>query len=94
MTLGVLAPYRGVGIGSVLLQRSLEVLQELPEVVEAYLHVQVRCLVFFPKRLCLLPAAALPVSHPHGMSHRDAAGLGRTCSAACKPPGGDATPVL
>eukprot|EP00887_Chlorella_sp_A99_P002906 scaffold6.g2906.t1 len=39
LTLGVLAPYRGRGVGSALLARSLALTAEaLPEVVEAYLH--------------------------------------------------------
>lgn len=40
MTLGVLAPYRGSGIGSLLLQRSLDACKEDPAIEEAYLHVQ------------------------------------------------------
>lgn len=40
ITLGVLAPYRNMGIGGKLLERCmLVVLKSLPEVVEAYLHV-------------------------------------------------------
>ena len=42
ITLGVLAPYRGMGVGSRLVQRCLSIVQnELPEVIEAYLHVQI-----------------------------------------------------
>ena len=41
LTLGVLAPYRGMGVGSRLLEKSLAtVTSSLPEVTEAYLHVQ------------------------------------------------------
>ena len=41
ITLGVLAPYRGMGVGSRLLEKSLAVVADaLPEVTEAYLHVQ------------------------------------------------------
>lgn len=41
MTLGVLAPYRGGGIGSALLRRALAACAEVaPEAAEAYLHVQ------------------------------------------------------
>jgi ribosomal protein S18 acetylase RimI-like enzyme len=41
ITLGVLAPYRGMGVGSRLLEKSLAVVAaSLPEVTEAYLHVQ------------------------------------------------------
>lgn len=37
----MLAPYRGVGIGTRLVQRCLSILESsLPEVKEAYLHVQ------------------------------------------------------
>ena len=43
LTLGVLAPYRGLGAGSSLLRRCLEgVAEHLPEVHEAVLHVQAR----------------------------------------------------
>ena len=42
LTLGVLAPYRGMGAGSALLLKCLEVVTtQLPEVHEAVLHVQV-----------------------------------------------------
>lgn len=41
LTLGVLAPYRGMGAGAALLQRCLHlVATQLPEVQEAVLHVQ------------------------------------------------------
>ncbi|PSC69043.1 N-alpha-acetyltransferase 50 [Micractinium conductrix] len=41
LTLGVLAPYRGMGAGAALLQRCLQlVATQLPEVSEAVLHVQ------------------------------------------------------
>lgn len=37
----MLAPYRGMGVGTRLVQRCLSILQSsLPEVNEAYLHVQ------------------------------------------------------
>jgi len=40
LTLGVLAPYRGMKVGTRLLQRSLSFLStNLPEVTHAYLHV-------------------------------------------------------
>ena len=43
LTLGVLAPSRGRGVGSRRLEQCLKVVGEsLPEVGEAYLHVQVR----------------------------------------------------
>jgi N-alpha-acetyltransferase 50 len=42
VTLGVLAPYRGGGLGSALLCRALSIVRsELPEVVAAALHVHV-----------------------------------------------------
>ncbi|PRW56198.1 N-alpha-acetyltransferase 50 [Chlorella sorokiniana] len=42
LTLGVLAPYRGMGAGTALLERCLQaVAANLPEVSEAVLHVQV-----------------------------------------------------
>lgn len=42
LTLGVLAPYRGHGIGRRLLRATLEVVREcLPEVTYSRLHVQV-----------------------------------------------------
>ena len=40
-TLGVLAPYRGYGIGTKLLQRSLAGAAKDSSIEEAYLHVQV-----------------------------------------------------
>jgi ribosomal protein S18 acetylase RimI-like enzyme len=40
MTLGVLAPYRGEGVGALLLKHSLSVALEDPNIEEAYLHVQ------------------------------------------------------
>lgn len=41
LTLGVLAPYRGMGVGSRLLTRVLQTVESsLPEVTEAFLHVQ------------------------------------------------------
>ena len=41
ITLGVLAPYRGMGVGSRLLQKCLSVVEaSLPEVKQACLHVQ------------------------------------------------------
>ncbi|CAM6084243.1 unnamed protein product [Calypogeia fissa] len=40
MTLGVLAPYRRIGIGSKLLRKTLEQCKEDPNIVEVYLHVQ------------------------------------------------------
>lgn len=41
ITLGVLAPYRGMGVGARLLEKSLSVVEtSLPEVKEACLHVQ------------------------------------------------------
>jgi ribosomal protein S18 acetylase RimI-like enzyme len=40
MTLGVLAPYRRIGIGSKLLKKTLEQCKEDPNIVEVYLHVQ------------------------------------------------------
>ncbi|GMH35533.1 hypothetical protein BSKO_03401 [Bryopsis sp. KO-2023] len=41
MTLGVLAPYRGMGVGSRLLQRVLDFCKQDPNIVEVFLHVQV-----------------------------------------------------
>ena len=42
LTLGVLAPYRGMGAGGALLERCLQVVtSQLPEIHEAVLHVQV-----------------------------------------------------
>lgn len=41
MTLGVLAPYRGYGVGTKLLGRSLTAAARDPSIQEAYLHVQV-----------------------------------------------------
>jgi len=40
MTLGVLAPYRDLGVGTYLLEHSLRVVSEDPNIEEAYLHVQ------------------------------------------------------
>lgn len=40
MTLGVLAPYRGLGIGGALLQRALSAVAFDSDIFEAYLHVQ------------------------------------------------------
>ncbi|ERN09642.1 hypothetical protein AMTRI_Chr08g202470 [Amborella trichopoda] len=40
MTLGVLAPYRGLGIGSKLLMHVLDLCSNEPNIVEVYLHVQ------------------------------------------------------
>ena len=40
MTLGVLAPYRDLGVGTHLLEHSLRVAREDPNIEEAYLHVQ------------------------------------------------------
>ena len=40
MTLGVLAPYRDLGVGTHLLEHSLRVAMEDPNIEEAYLHVQ------------------------------------------------------
>eukprot|EP00252_Welwitschia_mirabilis_P021471 TRINITY_DN5519_c0_g1_i2.p1 TRINITY_DN5519_c0_g1~~TRINITY_DN5519_c0_g1_i2.p1 ORF type:complete len:163 (+),score=17.49 TRINITY_DN5519_c0_g1_i2:117-605(+) len=40
MTLGVLAPYRGLGIGSKLLKHCLDLGFQDPSIVEIYLHVQ------------------------------------------------------
>lgn len=40
MTLGVLAPYRDLGVGSYLLNHSLSVATEDSNIEEAYLHVQ------------------------------------------------------
>eukprot|EP00803_Ostreobium_quekettii_P002397 evm.model.scf_415.4 EVM.evm.TU.scf_415.4 scf_415:33009-35814(-) len=41
MTLGVLAPYRGMGVGSRLLERVLWTCSSDPNIVDAFLHVQV-----------------------------------------------------
>lgn len=53
MTLGVLAPHRGRGIGSSLVRRCLAVVEEgLPEVRQAYLHVQIsneEAMVFYER---------------------------------------------
>ncbi|KAJ7568832.1 hypothetical protein O6H91_01G050000 [Diphasiastrum complanatum] len=40
MTLGVLAPYRRLGIGSKLLKNMMDLCQQDPNLVEIYLHVQ------------------------------------------------------
>mmetsp|Transcript_41574 Transcript_41574/g.105325 ORF Transcript_41574/g.105325 Transcript_41574/m.105325 type:complete len:242 (-) Transcript_41574:219-944(-) len=40
MTLGLLAPYRGMGIGGALLRRVLAAVEFDPNIAEAYLHVQ------------------------------------------------------
>ncbi|KAG6554590.1 hypothetical protein Mapa_003608 [Marchantia paleacea] len=40
MTLGVLAPYRRIGIGSKLLKKTLEQCEQDAVIVEVYLHVQ------------------------------------------------------
>jgi hypothetical protein len=40
MTLGILAPYRGLGIGAALLQRVLAAVEFDANICEAYLHVQ------------------------------------------------------
>ncbi|GBG90958.1 hypothetical protein CBR_g51562 [Chara braunii] len=40
MTLGVLAPYRRLGIGSKLLQHCLDICRQDPGIWEIYLHVQ------------------------------------------------------
>lgn len=41
MTLGVLAPYRGMGVGTRLIDRCFSLVStSLPEVESAYLHVQ------------------------------------------------------
>lgn len=42
ITLGVLAPYRNLGLGSLLLQKSVSILRDcVPEVASVHLHVQV-----------------------------------------------------
>ena len=41
MTIGVLAPYRRLGIGARLLQETLEACDKAPDCAEVYLHVQV-----------------------------------------------------
>lgn len=41
MTLGVLAPYRGCGIGSALTQRALHACSGDDNIADAYLHVHV-----------------------------------------------------
>ncbi|GAX74810.1 hypothetical protein CEUSTIGMA_g2257.t1 [Chlamydomonas eustigma] len=41
-TLGVLAPYRGYGIGTKLLEKSLAAAEKDASIEEAYLHVQVQ----------------------------------------------------
>ncbi len=41
LTIAVLAPYRGLGVGARLLRAALDACAALPEVTEAYLHVQV-----------------------------------------------------
>ena len=42
ITLGVLAPYRSMGVGSRLVERCLTIVENaLPEIIEAYLHVQI-----------------------------------------------------
>jgi len=41
MTIGVLAPYRRIGIGRRLLQETLKACSEQPDCEEVYLHVQV-----------------------------------------------------
>jgi len=41
MTIGVLAPYRGLGVGKRLLQKVLEACSGQPDCMEIYLHVQV-----------------------------------------------------
>lgn len=40
MTIGVLAPYRGMGLGRQLIERSLQAAQKDPQIKTAYLHVQ------------------------------------------------------
>lgn len=40
MTLGVLAPYRRLGVGRQLLQKALQQASLRPRIMEAYLHVQ------------------------------------------------------
>lgn len=42
ITLGVLAPYRNLGLGSLLLQKSIAILRDcVPEVASVNLHVQI-----------------------------------------------------
>ena len=41
MTVGVLSPYRRLGIGARLLEQTLEACAQAPECEEVYLHVQV-----------------------------------------------------
>jgi ribosomal protein S18 acetylase RimI-like enzyme len=41
MTLGVLAPYRGHGVGSLLLRKAIQAVEFDPNIFAAYLHVQV-----------------------------------------------------
>ena len=41
MTIGVLAPYRNIGIGTKLLQQVLEACSKQADCEELYLHVQV-----------------------------------------------------
>lgn len=75
LTLGVLAPYRGLGAGSALLTRCLaHVAQQLPEVEEAVLHVQVR------RWLRRNPAGWLP---PSLIQHCHAAERSLSSSAGC-----------
>eukprot|EP00249_Psilotum_nudum_P004261 c17801_g1_i1 orf=427-951(-) len=40
MTLGILAPYRRLGIGSKLMENVLDLCARTPEILEVYLHVQ------------------------------------------------------
>ena len=40
ITLGLLAPYREMGLGSALLTRSLQEVHQLPEITKVVLHVQ------------------------------------------------------
>ena len=41
MTIGVLSPYRRLGIGALLLRQTLEACDKAPDCQEVYLHVQV-----------------------------------------------------